>query len=260
MADWLLWTQAASGVIIAGLALRVLSLEARRRGRPLWASRHIPTVAPDEIDPSLRADVGEPMLTASIAVTRAFGGISDLEAWVLCAHARRARAIFEFGTCTGKTTWLLARNSPGGATVWTLTLAPTQVAEYKGESGDSSRDARAALRESTQTAMVYENSPEAGKVRQLYADSKTFDESALVGTCDLVFVDGSHARSYVESDTRKALRMARPGGLVFWHDYRGPTRAPGVFHTLNRLARTMPLRHVRGTSLVVWQAPFAPHS
>ena len=89
----------------------------------------------------------------------------------------------------------------------------------------------------------------------MYADSKAYDESPLAGLCDLIFVDGSHARSYVESDTRKAMRMVRPGGLVFWHDYRSPFRAPGVFQTLNALARELPLRHVRGTSLVVWKAP-----
>jgi hypothetical protein len=65
---------------------------------------------------------------------------------------------------------------------------------------------------------------------------------------DLVFVDGSHARSYVESDSRKALRMVRPGGIVFWHDYSGPRRTPGVFASLNALAREMPLVHIGGTT------------
>jgi hypothetical protein len=61
----------------------------------------------------------------------------------------------------------------------------------------------------------------------------------------------------VASDSRKALRMVRPGGFVFWHDYRGPDRAPGVYRTLNELAKSLPLRHVAGTSLVFYRAPEA---
>jgi predicted O-methyltransferase YrrM len=87
----------------------------------------------------------------------------------------------------------------------------------------------------------------------LFGDSKRFDESRFAGTCDLVFVDGSHARSYVESDSRKALRMLRPGGIVLWHDYHGPRRARGVFDALNALAGELPLAHIKGTSLVAYR-------
>ena len=45
----------------------------------------------------------------------------------------------------------------------------------------------------------------AGKVEQLFADSKTLDVSPWAGQCDLVFVDGSHAYSYVVSDSEKVL-------------------------------------------------------
>ena len=69
------------------------------------------------------------------------------------------------------------------------------------------------------------------------------------------FVDGSHAYSYVVSDSRKALRMCAPGGLILWHDYRGPRRARGVFRGLNELARDLPLVHVAGTSFVAYRKP-----
>jgi hypothetical protein len=70
---------------------------------------------------------------------------------------------------------------------------------------------------------------------------------------DLIFIDGSHAHSYVESDTKKALRMIKPGGIIFWHDYRGSNRAPGVFETLNAFSKTLKLVHIAGTSLVAYK-------
>ena len=92
------------------------------------------------------------------------------------------------------------------------------------------------------------------RLRRETGDSKTFDETPWAGQCDLVFVDGSHARSYVESDSQKALRLVKPGGLVLWHDYRGH-KLRGVFDTLNQLARTMPLVHIHGTSIVAYRRP-----
>jgi hypothetical protein len=49
--------------------------------------------------------------------------------------------------------------------------------------------------------------------------------------------------------------MVQPGGLVLWHDYRGPRRAGGVFRALNELARERPLVRLEGTSLVAYRAP-----
>jgi hypothetical protein len=51
------------------------------------------------------------------------------------------------------------------------------------------------------------------------------------------------------------MRMVKPGGLVVWHDYAGPSHAPGVFAALNRLAQRVPLHRVEGTTFVVWRAP-----
>src|SRR5258706_12800396 len=55
------------------------------------------------------------------------GGTSDTEAWVLAVLAKKARTIFEFGTCTGKTSYLMALNADLNASVVTLTLPPDQV-------------------------------------------------------------------------------------------------------------------------------------
>ena len=183
------------------------------------------------------------------------GGTSDGEAWVLAVLAKRASRLFEFGTCTGKTAYLWARNAPADAQVVTLTLAPEQAAAYARGAGDSNEDTKFALTESAFTEFLYSGTPEASRITQLFGDSKTFDERPYERWADLVFVDGSHAESYVESDSAKAMRIVKPGGLVLWHDYAGPRHAPGVFTALNRLAQRVPLRRVEGTTFVVWRAP-----
>ena len=92
-------------------------------------------------------------------------------------------------------------------------------------------------------------------MEQLFGDSKALDITPWAGKCDLVFVDGSHAYSYVVSDTAKALELVRPGGLVLWHDYLGPRHSPGVYRALNELAATLPLVRISGTALAAYRKP-----
>jgi len=245
------------GVALGGCLVRLAQNRAKYEQRGLLRRWPIPKVAAHEVDPCFApTPLGPPRDTevAFVAGLGVPGGISDLETWILCTLAKRSRAIFELGTCTGKTTYLLARNAPPDGVVTTITLAPAQASEYRNESGDTGHDRRAAIRESAYTEFYYSGTEVASKVRQLFGDSKTFDETTYLGAFDLIFIDGSHARSYVESDSRKALRMVRPGGLIFWHDYRGPWRARGVYQSLNALARELPLRHIAGTSLVYLRA------
>ncbi len=183
------------------------------------------------------------------------GGTSDAEAWILSVLAKRATRLFEFGTCTGKTAYLWARNSPSDARVVTLTLGPDQRTDYQVGAVDTPLDTTFALAESAFETFLYTGTPVAAKVTQLYGDSKTFDDTPYADWADLVFVDGSHARSYVESDSVKAMRIVRPGGLILWHDYAGPRHAAGVYATLNALSRTMALHHVRGTTFAAWRRP-----
>jgi predicted O-methyltransferase YrrM len=175
---------------------------------------------------------------------------------VLATLSRGAHRMFEFGTATGRTAYLWAVNSPPDARVHTLTLPPEAAGDYAAARGDSRRAATRALGESAYSRFRYTGTPAEAKVDQLYGDSKAFDETPYVGRCDLVFVDGSHAYSYLESDSAKALRMLAPGGICLWHDYRGRYGATrDVYRYLNRLARTLPLVKLRGTSLVAYRHP-----
>jgi hypothetical protein len=218
-------------------------------------------VPPSAVDPIFRetelgpaAETEVSFIGGSDALTIP-GGTSDTEAWVLAVLSKRAKVMFEFGTCTGRTAYMWARNSAPDAKVVTLTLGPSDVSAYTKEGEDTASATDIALSESKFDRFYYSGTPAGAKVEQLFGDSKAFDETPWAGQCDIVFVDGSHARSYVQSDSRKALRLVKPGGLVLWHDYRGANRLRGVFDTLNELAREMPLVHIQGTSLVAYRRP-----
>lgn len=238
----------------------VLKTKAERHQRGLFRAWPIPTVQLQQLDPVFEPGRFGPGIDTEVRFVgrgniHVPGGTSDAEAWVLAVLAKRARAMFEIGTATGKTAYLWARNAPEGAEIVTMTLAPDQLSSYTSEAGDTRKDVRRAREESAFTSFLYSGTPVESRITQLFGDSKDLDVSPYEGRFDLIFVDGSHAYSYVVSDSRKALRMCAPGGLILWHDYRGPRRAKGVFRGLNQLARELPLVHVAGTSLVAYRKP-----
>jgi predicted O-methyltransferase YrrM len=219
----------------------------------------IPVVALDEFDDAFRQGPLGPTLAAEVAFIGTGrgvpGGTSDREAWVLAVLARSRRTFFEFGTATGKTTYLLARNSPAEAQVVTITLAPDEHGAYSTATGDASDAVRKAIAESQFTSFLYTDTPVERKVVQLFGDSKTLDTSAWRGHFDLIFIDGSHAHSYIMSDTAKALEMLAPGGIIIWHDYRPYRRSMrDVYRALNELRTRLPLVRLRETSMVAYRS------
>jgi predicted O-methyltransferase YrrM len=252
------WLWIALALIAGWFAHDLYLQDRRRRMRVKWP---IPTVPLADLDPVFRTNALGPTLDTEVSFVGRGplvvpGGTSDAEAWVLATLAKKARRIFEFGTCTGKTTYLVARNSPPDASITTITLAPDQTGDYTREEGDNRRNIKAALRESRLTHFLYNGTPVEPKVKQLFGDSKAFDETPFLNSCDLIFVDGSHAYSYVLSDSQKALRMLKPGGVILWHDYVGPEEE-GVFRGMNDLAKDLPLVHVDGTTFIAYRKPLA---
>ena len=249
-----------SFVVALALALKQLRHRAVRKERNLFGEWPIRRVLPETVDPILKPGPFGPTCDTEVAFIGrgpylVDGGTSDAEAWILAVLAKRARAMFEFGTCTGKTAYLWARNSPADARVVTVTLAPDHLSDYRQEATDDPTDVQFALKESSHREFLYSGTPVAPKVEQLFADSKALDVSPWAARCDLVFVDGSHAYSYVVSDSAKALELVAPGGLVLWHDYAGPRHASGVYRALNELAQRLPLVRLEGTTLVAYRRP-----
>jgi predicted O-methyltransferase YrrM len=254
-------------LVMAALAI-ALVIVWRKWSKAVWRRRahgygrpwHIRRVPLPEIDPAFVLDPvrGYGPDTEVAFMSRGedtLGATSNDEAWILAVLSRRARIMFEFGTSTGRTAYLWARNSPADARVYTLTLSADAVDDYRASPDDDPADERAARGESRVDRYVYSGTPVESKVVQLYGDSKAFDDTPYAGRCDLIFVDGSHAHSYVVSDSAKALRMVKPGGLVLWHDYFGGPWATGSYKALNALSARLPLVHIAGTTLVAYRAP-----
>jgi predicted O-methyltransferase YrrM len=246
------------------MAVNVHRLRSLKRQRGLfkpWPVRKVtlaeldPVFVPDELGPTTRTEV-----TFMGQGGWVVGGTTEYEAWILAVLAKRSTLLFEFGTCTGKTASLWARNLPPDGQVVTLTLAPENLAAYTASAGDDAVATDTAHRESRFTRFRYSGTDVEHKVVQLFGDSKQFDETPYLNACDVVFVDGSHAYSYVVSDSSKALRMVSPGGLVLWHDYRGPREVRDVYRALNELSRTLPLVHIADTTLVAYRRPAAAQS
>jgi predicted O-methyltransferase YrrM len=257
-----------AGWIVAALAICVLGWERYKRERMradakykgVWRPWPLKSVALTELDSVFTPGQHGPTRDTEVHFVGRGpvivpGGTSDGEAWILSVLAKKASTLFEFGTCTGKTAYLWSRNAPADARIVTLTLAPTQRDSYHTDAADDAKDVEFALAESDFTEFLYTGTPEETRITQLYGDSKQFDETPYVGWADVVFVDGSHAESYVRSDSEKAMRIVKPGGLVLWHDYAGPRHAPGVFHALNELSKRVPLYHIKGTTFAAWRRP-----
>lgn len=233
-----------------------LRLKYRRLKAKPYGSR-IPTIPIWRLDPVFEVTVAGPSRqteVAHIAAINVAGGVSDLESWILCVLAKQSRRIFELGTATGKTTYLMARSAPD-AKIVTITLAPDQTEQVSHDSQDDATAIAAAKAESAFDSFVYSGTEVEPRIEQLFGDSKLFDETPYAGTMDLIFIDGDHTESYVRSDTEKAMRMLAPGGWLLWHDFRTSRAVPGVWRYLHELHRSHPLVHIQETALVAWRKP-----
>jgi hypothetical protein len=159
-------------------------------------------------------------------------------------------SVVEIGTFDGRTTLNLAVNA-ANAHVFTLDLPPEERAAFALAPGE-----RQYVDKPQPGARFRACGPAwlgaARRITQLLGDSATFDWAPHEGKAGLVFVDGSHAYDYVRRDSATAMRLVTKGGLVLWHDYG---RWEGVSRALDELEaeRRLGLRHIAGTSLVVWR-------
>lgn len=178
------------------------------------------------------------------------GNVSLLELIILAQLTRRRapQNIFEIGTFDGRTTLTMAANAPEESIVRTLDLPSGEVPRALQESGGDRKYIG-----KVKTGERFFGKPEAKKIVQLFGDSATFDFSPYKGAVDFIFVDGAHEYRYILSDSKYALHIRSPSGIIVWHDYS--TSWPGVVDALNELSirggAWRDLRHVAGTSLVI---------
>ena len=121
--------------------------------------------------------------------------LNDVLFLMNAAKGRQAKRILEVGTYRARTTYALHINCPQA----TLVSYDIQVidCDYRHRLGTNPN---VELRLGSFAAA-------AEKLRQ---EAKY----------DLIFVDGSHQVEAVIEDSRLALEIIAPGGLIVWHDYR----------------------------------------
>jgi len=67
---------------------------------------------------------------------------------------------------------------------------------------------------------IYREKSLGNRVCQIYCDTRIWDTSNYPPDFfDSVLIDGGHSAEVVVNDTRKALEVLRPGGLIMWHDF-----------------------------------------
>jgi predicted O-methyltransferase YrrM len=164
----------------------------------------------------------------------------------VCAIARhrRARRVFEFGTYLGRTTYHLALGEHVER-VYTLDLDPAGSYPMGLKIGRAVR----AVHERDLQGYFYRETPVADRIVQLHGDSRTFDYAPYAGQMDLVFVDGGHTYEMVANDTKHALTVLKPGGIVIWHDFAPKGR--DVAALAREFARERSLFWIEDTSLLV---------
>lgn len=137
---------------------------------------------------------------------------------------RNPKAIFEFGTCRGATTYNFYSNSSAHCKIYTIDVW-------------SHHDRLAVVEQAFQDS----------RMERLLGDTRNFDFSAFHDSMDFIFIDGGHDYETVKSDTANALRMCRKGGLILWHDYCEDH--PGVMNCLHELSERYEVCKIESTTL-----------
>ena len=126
-------------------------------------------------------------------------------------RSQSPRRHLEFGTWEGFGTSLVARAT--NAEIWTINLPAGEV-QTDGTPLYASTDSGEFI------GRMYRQAGYSARVNQLLCDSRAFD-TAKFGPdhFDTVLIDGGHTPDIVTSDTDKALRVLRRGGMCVWHDF-----------------------------------------
>jgi len=178
-------------------------------------------------------NIGEIKIPVGVIHEESFHS-NQVDMLYVCAIASflQARQIFEFGTYRGQTTCGLAAIA-ADVKVTTLNLPPEKDPRYAPYIGQ-----------------FIKTSPYRDRITQIFADAYEFDPSPYANQMDFIFIDADHSYKGVENDTKKALEMLRPGGVIIWHDYAA--KSPGVYQFIRDFSKDRPVFRIRNTCLVVY--------
>ena len=160
----------------------------------------------------------------------------------LAVQELKAKQIFEIGTFNGQTTKRLAEAGGIDASVYTLDVSPAEVDAFN-----------ISYFKGHQIGEKFRGTPVESRVTQLTGDSMTFDFSPYFGKMDFVFVDAAHTYRSGIVDSRTALKLVRPGGVIFWHDFRPKWSA--LVHGIREATEGYPLMRLNATTFAVLRMP-----
>jgi predicted O-methyltransferase YrrM len=171
---------------------------------------------------------------------------TDLISLCQLCHCVNPKRILEIGTLRGYTALHMAMNTGPECEIFTLDLPK------EGQTKMVSK-LRTTLMDDVHCQMpvteyYFAGTPQEKKVRLLFGDSAEFDFSPYQQNIDLFFVDGAHSYDYVRSDSERALRCVRPGGVIAWHDF-GRVGLNEVSRYILELSQNLRIYSVPGGSL-----------
>ena len=188
------------------------------------------------------------------AENKIVGMTSDYEAWIIGCISKVSKNIFEFGTCSGKTTYIMALNSSIDSKIITLTLGPSDVEDLRIDNADNKVSYRNIINESIYKKFLFSGSEEENKIEVIFKNSLKFDEKNYEKAFDLIFIDGGHTYSIVKNDSEKAFKMIRKNGIILWHDYNvGKTSSKDVVKYINKVSVNRKIKKIKNTSLCFYK-------
>ena len=177
------------------------------------------------------------------------GMTSDYEAWIISTLSKFSKNIFEFGTCSGKTTYLMALNSLPETKINSITIGPKEVGELEKNKNDNNISYRNVINESIYESFLFSGSDVEKKINVIFENSLNFDHFKFKDQMDLIFIDGGHTYSVIKSDTEKSFEMLKKSGIILWHDYvPGKTSSKDIVKYLNEISKNKKIYKIKNTS------------
>tara|TARA_B100000902_G_scaffold175738_1_gene169519 strand:- start:3855 stop:4640 length:786 start_codon:yes stop_codon:yes gene_type:complete len=184
---------------------------------------------------------------------KVIGMTSDYEAWILSSLSKISKNIFEFGTCSGKTTYLMGLNSSNDTNIFTITLDPNDIKEITKKEFDNKVSFRNLINESIYNKFLFSGKEIEKKIKVIFQNSLDFETINYENKMDLIFIDGGHTYSVVKNDSEKSFQMLSSKGIVLWHDYvPGKRSAKDVVRYIDEISKTKKIYKIKNTSLCIF--------
>jgi predicted O-methyltransferase YrrM len=178
------------------------------------------------------------------------GMTSDYEAWIISSLSKISKKIFEFGTCSGKTTYLMGLNSSDDTSIVSITLNPNDLDNVKKKNKDNKVSFRNIIHESVYEKFLFSGKEVEKKIKIIFQDSLNLEHNKYKNQMDLIFIDGGHTYSVVKSDSEKSFEMLGKNGIILWHDYvPGKRSAKDVVNYINEISKQKKIYKIKNTSL-----------